>query len=62
MKDLEFYVYRVPSENGDWLAAFESDELIFLSSYNPGKKIVEQDLETFLHRHYNFHLGKFETA
>ena len=62
MKDLEFKVYSVPSEIGEWLAVFEAKELIFLASYNPGKKIVEAELSEFLHKHYHFHIGKFETA
>lgn len=62
MKDLEFYLYKVPSEVGDWLAIFEADEMIFLGSYNPGKKSLEKDVENFLHKHYHFHIGKFEAA
>jgi AraC family transcriptional regulator of adaptative response/methylated-DNA-[protein]-cysteine methyltransferase len=62
MKDLKFYLYKVPSEVGDWLAAFEDSEMIFLGSYNIGKKAVEAELAEFLHEHYHFHIGKFETA
>lgn len=62
MGDLEFYLYKVPSEIGDWLAVFEADELVFLGSYNNGKKQLEEDLEKFLHTHYHFHIGKFQPA
>lgn len=62
MKDLEFFLYKIPSEVGDWLAAFEGDEMVFLNSYNPGKKAAEKELTDFFHKHYHFHLGKFETA
>lgn len=61
MKDLEFYLYKVPSEVGDWLAAFEGKELIFLGSYNVGKR-VEKDLSNFMQKNYHFDIGKFETA
>lgn len=60
MGDLEFYLYRVQSEVGDWLAVFEADEMIFLGSYNPGKGALEKDLSDFLHKHYHFYIGKFE--
>lgn len=62
MGDLEFYLYKVPSEIGDWLAVFEKDELIYLDSYNQGKKQMEAFLEKFLHQHYHFHIGKFQPA
>ncbi|NUN06331.1 MAG: methylated-DNA--[protein]-cysteine S-methyltransferase [Bdellovibrio sp.] len=62
MGDLEFHVYKVPSEFGDWLAAFDGDELIFLGSYNAGKKLVEGDLADFFHKHYHFHVGSFTAA
>lgn len=62
MKDLNFYIYRVPSEHGDWLAAFEGKDLIYLTSYAPGKKAAEQDLADYLHKHYHFHVGSFQTA
>jgi AraC family transcriptional regulator of adaptative response/methylated-DNA-[protein]-cysteine methyltransferase len=62
MKDLEFRLFKVPSEVGDWLAVFESDEMIYLACYNPGKKVVEEELSEFLHKHYHFHLGKFQTT
>lgn len=62
MKDLEFFLYKVPSEVGDWLAVFEKDEMIFLGSYNPGKKFAEKDLSDFLHKHYHFQIGKFQPA
>lgn len=60
--DLVFNVFKVSSPLGDWLAAFEDKELIFLGSYDLGKKLVESDLADFFHKHYGFHLGKFETA
>jgi len=62
MGELQFFLYKVSSEIGDWLAAFENDELIFLGSYNIGKKAVEKDLSDYLHKNYHFHIGKFETA
>jgi AraC family transcriptional regulator, regulatory protein of adaptative response / methylated-DNA-[protein]-cysteine methyltransferase len=62
MGDLEFYLYKVPSEIGDWLAVFEGSELIYLDSYNQGKKSLEAHLEKFLHTHYHFHIGKFQAA
>lgn len=62
MGDLEFYIYKVPSEFGDWLAAFEKDELIFLGSYAEGKKLVEEDLADFFHKFYGFHVGSFSPA
>lgn len=62
MGDLEFYLYKVPSEVGDWLAVFENDEMVFLGSYNIGKKNVEKDLSDFLYKHYHFHIGKFQTV
>ena len=62
MGDLEFNVYKVSSEFGDWLAAFDKDELIFLGSYNAGKKLVEGDLAEFFHTHYHFHVGSFTPA
>jgi len=62
MGDLEFYIYKVRSEAGDWLAAFENDEMIFLGSYNSGKKAVEQELAEYFHKHYHFHVGSFQTA
>jgi AraC family transcriptional regulator of adaptative response/methylated-DNA-[protein]-cysteine methyltransferase len=62
MADLIFNLYKVPSVHGDWLAAFEHDQLIFLASYNPGKKAVEKDLADHLHKHYHFHVGSFQTA
>lgn len=62
MNDLEFFLYKVPSEVGDWLAVFEGDEMIFLGSYNPGKKFIEKDLSDFLSKHYHFQIGKFQPA
>lgn len=59
MENLEFYIYRVPSEFGNWLAAFENDELIFLGSYAQGKKLVEDDLADFFKKFYGFHVGSF---
>ncbi|MGZ3771253.1 MAG: methylated-DNA--[protein]-cysteine S-methyltransferase [Bdellovibrio sp.] len=62
MADLEFYIYKVPSEFGDWLAAFEKNELVFLGSYAGGKKLVENDLAEFFHKFYGFHVGSFTPA
>lgn len=62
MGSLEFYIYKVPSEFGDWLAAFEKDELVFLGSYAMGKKLVESDLADFFHKFYGFHVGSFTAA
>lgn len=62
MDNLEFYVYKVPSKFGDWLAAFEKDELVFLGSYGMGKKFVEKDLSDFFHKFYGFHVGSFQPA
>lgn len=62
MGDLEFYLYKVPSEVGDWLAVFEGNEMIYLNSYNAGKRQLEKGLSDFLHKHYHFHIGKFEPA
>ena len=62
MKDLEFKVFKVPSQFGDWLAAFEGDDLIFLGSYKTGKAPVEQDLAKLFHDYYHFHVGKFTPA
>lgn len=59
MGDLEFRIYKVPSEFGDWLAAFEGKDLIFLGNYNLGKKLVEGDLAEFFHKNYHFHVGSF---
>jgi AraC family transcriptional regulator of adaptative response/methylated-DNA-[protein]-cysteine methyltransferase len=62
MADLNFYLYKVPSKHGDWLAVFEGEELVFLNSYAPGKKAVEKDLADYFHKHYHFHVGDFETV
>ncbi|WP_347358804.1 methylated-DNA--[protein]-cysteine S-methyltransferase [Bdellovibrio sp.] len=62
MADLEFHIYKVPSEYGEWLAAFDQDELIFLGSYNAGKKLVEGDLADFFKTHYGFKVGPFVPA
>ncbi len=62
MKDLQFFLYRVSSNCGDWLAAFEGPELVFLSSYNIGKQKVTKELASFLKKHYHFEIGKFEVA
>ena len=62
MGDLEFFLYKVPSEAGDWLAAFEGDELIFLGCYSMGKKLVEDDLTKLFKTYYNFDAGKFSTV
>ena len=60
MKDLQFFLYRVPSDVGDWLAAFDGAELVFLSSYNIGKKKVSSELTSFFKQHYHFEVGRFE--
>lgn len=60
MGDLEFHLYKVPSESGDWLAVYEGKEIIFMGSYNVGKKSLEKDLNEFFHRNYHFHLGSFQ--
>lgn len=60
MSGLEFFLYKVPSEVGEWLAVFEGKEMIFLGSYNTGKKLLEKDLSEFLHKHYHFHIGNFQ--
>lgn len=62
MADLEFNVYKVSSQFGDWLAAFEGDELIFLGSYNEGKKLVEGDLAKLFKTYYGFDVGSFTAA
>ncbi|WP_330220888.1 methylated-DNA--[protein]-cysteine S-methyltransferase [Bdellovibrio reynosensis] len=63
MGDLEFKVYKVTSKGfGEWLAAFDQDELIFLGSYALGKKFVESDLAKIFHDVYGFHVGSFTPA
>lgn len=62
MADLKFYLYTVSSKFGDWLAVFENKHLVFLGSYAPGKKAVETDLADYLHKHYHFHVGSFQTV
>jgi AraC family transcriptional regulator of adaptative response/methylated-DNA-[protein]-cysteine methyltransferase len=62
MSDLEFNIYKVNSDVGDWLAAFEGKELIFLGSYCAGKKQVEQDLAELFELNYHFKVGKFTPA
>lgn len=62
MADLEFYIYKVPSQFGDWLAAFEGDEMIFLGHYSLGKKALEGELADFFHTNYHFHVGSFTPA
>lgn len=62
MGDLEFHIYKVPSQFGQWLAAFEGDELIFLGNYNIGKKALHAELEDFFHSNYHFHVGSFTPA
>lgn len=62
MQDLEFNVYKVESPLGEWLAAFEDKELVFLGSYAAGKKLVEGDLAKFFKDLYGFKLGKFTPA
>lgn len=62
MGDLEFHIYKVPSEAGDWLATFDGDELIFLGNYNIGKKALHEELSDFFHLNYHFHVGSFTPA
>lgn len=72
MADLEFYIYKVPAPMGEWLAAFEADELIFLGHYNTGKyaksadavskAAVEADLSKLLQEAYHVNVGKFTAA
>ena len=59
---MEFFVYKVGSPIGEWLAAFEGDELVFLGSYELGKKLVEGDFAKFLKQHYHFDVGSFTTT
>ncbi|KYG67042.1 6-O-methylguanine DNA methyltransferase [Bdellovibrio bacteriovorus] len=59
MGDLEFKLYKVPSQFGDWLAVFEGKDLIYLGNYSLGKKKLEEDVGEFFHEHYHFHLGSF---
>lgn len=59
MGDLEFRLYKVPSQFGDWLAVFDANDLVFLGSYNLGKKQVEADVADFFHLNYHFHVGTF---
>lgn len=62
MADLEFHIFKVPSQFGDWLAAFEGDEMIFLGNYSAGKQLVESDLAKLFEDNYHFHVGKFTPA
>lgn len=62
MTDLEFKIYKVPSEFGEWLAAFEDDQLIFLGSYKGGKKLVEGDLTELIEKFYGVRVGTFTPA
>ncbi|QDK36471.1 methylated-DNA--[protein]-cysteine S-methyltransferase [Bdellovibrio sp. NC01] len=62
MADLEFKIYKVPSEFGEWLAAFEADELIFLGHYGTSKTLVQDDLAKLFEQNYSFKVGKFEAA
>jgi len=62
MNAFEFLIYKIPSEFGPWLAAFENDELVFLGCYNITKISVEKDLSDFLRKHYDFVLGDFTPA
>lgn len=57
--DLEFHMFKVPSQYGDWLAAFEGDELIFLGSYKIGKQKLHEEMAEFFETHYHFHVGSF---
>ncbi|MBK9323355.1 MAG: MGMT family protein [Bdellovibrionaceae bacterium] len=60
MQDLQFFLFRVRSDVGDWLAAFHDSELVFLSSYNIGKQKVSKELSSFFEKHYHFKIGQFE--
>ncbi|MEN0057695.1 MAG: methylated-DNA--[protein]-cysteine S-methyltransferase [Bdellovibrio sp.] len=62
MSDLEFHIYKVPSPFGDWLAAFDQEQLIYLGNYNLGKKLVEGDLAQLFKKHYGFDVGPFTPA
>lgn len=62
MGDLEFHIYKVPSTFGDWLAAFEGSELIFLGNYNIGKKALHDELSDFFMLNYHFSVGSFTPA
>lgn len=62
MGDLLFKIFKVSSPIGDWLAAFDNDELIFLGSYEGGKKLVEGDLAKHFKTHYGFNVGSFTAA
>ena len=62
MNDLQFFLYKVSSDFGDWLAVFEGTELVFLSSYNMGKQKITLELGSFFRKHYHFEIGKFEVA
>ncbi len=62
MADLEFNIFKVSSEFGDWLAAFEGKELIFLGSYSAGKKLAEDELAELFKINYHFEVGKFTPA
>lgn len=59
MGDLEFKLYKVPSQFGDWLAVFDGSDLIFMGSYALGKKKLHDDVADFFHEHYHFHVGSF---
>jgi methylated-DNA-[protein]-cysteine S-methyltransferase/AraC family transcriptional regulator of adaptative response/methylated-DNA-[protein]-cysteine methyltransferase len=62
MADLEFHIYKVSSEFGDWLAAFEGQEMIFLGSYAAGKKVTETALADLFETNYHFNVGRFVPA
>lgn len=59
MGDLEFRLFKVPSEFGDWLAVFDNDDLVFLGSYNMSKKTVEAEVRDFFRKNYHFDVGSF---
>lgn len=59
MGDLEFKLFKVPSKIGDWLAVFDGKDLVFLGSYNTGKKALHDQVADFFHEHYHFHVGTF---
>ena len=59
MADLEFKLYKVPSQFGDWLAVFDGKDLVYLGNYSLGKKKLEEDVAEFFHTNYHFHVGSF---
>ena len=59
MGDLEFKLYKVPSEFGDWLAVFDGKDLVYMGNYNVGKKMLHDEVAKFFHDNYHFHVGTF---